>query len=105
MKLKLKVLCPQEYEGTRMVAVSCTRCSVGWNGTSCTIETGAEHLDAAITIPTCPIQDRCQHQIQSSTPCVVRSKGLVCESALVASGMPEAEAFDHPLNFNSYMMD
>lgn len=104
--MKLKVLCPQEYEGTRMVAVSCTRCSIGWNGTSsCTVETGVEHLDNSVTIPTCPIQDQCQHQIQAVGPCSVRSKGLICESALVASGMSEAEAFDHPLNFNSYMMD
>lgn len=105
---RLRVLCPQEYEGVdNMNVTACTRCHVGWNEATrtCTIETGAEHLEPVDEPPSCPIADRCQHQLQSTSPCVVRSKGLVCESALVFGGMNRDEASGHPLSFNACMMD
>lgn len=106
---KLQILCPQEYDGAAgMRVANCNRCTVGWNKKlgKCTIETGAEHLELvpAHEVPTCPMQEVCQHQVQSETPCAVRSKGLICESALIWSGLSEAEAFDHPLSFNATMM-
>ncbi len=89
-----------------MRTIACNRCPTGWSKAlgRCTIETGAEHLPDETVIPTCPIQDRCQHQIQSATPCIVRQKGLVCESAFIAVGMSEADAADHPLGFHAQMM-
>lgn len=104
MRKRLPILCPQEYDGAKMLAVSCTRCTVGWNGRSCSIDTGAEHLSDAAVIPDCPIQDRCQHQIQEARPCIVRRKGFVCESAFVVAGLSEIEAFEHPLAFNAQLM-
>jgi hypothetical protein len=98
------MLCPQEYQGMAMVAVPCSRCNVGWDGTKCTVPTGAEHLPDDPKLPTCPIQDRCQHQAQSKEPCVVRRKGLVCESALIAGGLSPYEASDHPLSFHADLM-
>ncbi len=103
--MKLRVLCPQEYEGT-MNATPCERCSTGWNATMrrCTVDTGVEHLEPAAVVPQCPIQDRCQHQIQQVAPCAVRAAGLICESALVYSGMSRADAMEHPLSFNADAM-
>lgn len=95
---KLPVLCAQLYDGIEMKVTPCTRCAVGWNGSHCTVDTGAEHLPSA-TPPTCPIQDRCQHQLQSVGPCMVRSRGLICESALAFAGEPDIE--NHPFSFNA----
>lgn len=98
-------LCPQEYDAADMRVTPCVRCSVGWDAKrkQCTIPTGAEHfpLVPEVEIPTCPIQDRCQHQVQLETPCPVRARGLVCESAFVEAGMDPSEAFNHPLAFNA----
>lgn len=105
--MKLRVLCAQLYEGSLLMRVTpCTRCRVGWNKKQgrCNVDTGAEHLPDDPSIPDCPIQDRCQHQIQSADPCVVRRKGLVCESALVESGLTADEAMDHPLAFNAVLV-
>jgi hypothetical protein len=105
VKRSLPVLCPQEYHGIDMRAVTCSRCANGWNNAEkrCTILTGAEHLDDEPTeeVPDCPIQDRCQHQIQTKTPCVVRRKGLICESALIESGLTPDEAANHERSFNA----
>lgn len=86
-----------------MQVTTCDRCHVGWDKTTqtCKVPTGAEHLPDEPDIPTCPIQDRCQHQIQRTGPCDVRRKGLVCESALIFSGLSPDEAADHPLGFNA----
>jgi hypothetical protein len=102
---RLPVLCPQEYLGTSMNVVLCTRCPSGWSKTEqrCIIPTGVEHLEESSAVPSCPIQDRCQHQLQSTKPCVVRSRGLICESALIAGGMSQNEAMDHPLGFHADM--
>lgn len=99
-------LCPQEYDGMTMYVTPCDRCKAGWNKRlrRCNIETGAEHLTDSKNIPTCPIQDRCQHQVQETGPCLVRRKGLICESALVAGGLSEEDAAAHPLSFHAYMM-
>lgn len=97
-------LCSQEYQDcTTMVVTACDRCTAGWDRKlrRCTIATGAEHLPDEIDVPVCPIQDRCQHQLQSSVPCLVRRKGLICESALIYAGMSEEEAAEHPLAFNA----
>lgn len=104
---KLPVLCPQEYDGMDMRAVPCNKCPTGWDKKlkRCTIDTGAAHLPDEKVIPTCPIQDRCQHQLQSKNgPCQVRTKGLICESALIEGGMSPHEASDHPLSFHAMMM-
>lgn len=104
---KLPVLCPQDYEGvSKMSAVPCDRCKTGWvpKEKRCRIDTGAEHFEPAEVVPECPIQDRCQHQIQSSDPCVVRRSGQVCESALIFAGMSPDDAADHPLAFNAAML-
>lgn len=107
MSRKLPVLCPQEYADVADMRVTpCTRCPGGWNHElwRCTIYVGAEELDDEADVPTCPIQDRCQHQIQSLPgPCVVRRKGLVCESALTLEIGVEA-AREHPLSFNAQLM-
>ncbi len=89
-----------------MRATPCIACPSGWNRKTkkCTVPTGAEHfpLVAAAEIPTCPIQDRCQHQVQRGVePCPVRARGLICESAFTATGMDPSEAFNHPLAFNA----
>lgn len=100
---KLIVLCPQQYDGAGFMQVTpCLRCKVGWDAKTkkCLVETGAEHLPLAPP-PTCPLQDRCQHQLQSVEPCAVRARGLICESALIWSGLSEADAMDHPLSFNA----
>lgn len=102
---RLPLLCPQEYQGMTMVAVPCSRCTVGWDGRKCTVPTGAEHFPDDPNVPTCPIQDRCQHQVQAAEGlCAVRRKGMICESALIAGGLSEAEASDHPLSFHADMM-
>jgi hypothetical protein len=101
----MRRLCPQQYEAADMLVTPCTRCSVGWDRQAgrCTILTGAEHFPLVPEgeVPTCPIQDRCQHQVQDDRPCVVRARGMICESALVLSGMDLSEAFAHPLAFNA----
>lgn len=98
-------MCPQGYLGTEMFASPCDRCSVGWNAkrNRCTVPSGAEHFPRVPTeeIPSCPLQDQCQHQLQSTSPCAVRSRGLICESALVFGGMDPIEAGRHPLGFNA----
>lgn len=99
-------LCPQEYSDiAAMRATPCTRCSVGWNAAlrQCTIATGAEHfpLVPAAEVPSCPLEDRCQHQVQRVEPCPIRARGMICESALLVGGMTESEAADHPLAFNA----
>jgi hypothetical protein len=102
---RLPVLCPQSYEGTDMRVTPCTRCPVGWDKTAqtCNVEIGCEHLPlvSPAEVPACPIVDRCQHQRQSDGPCIVRSRGLVCESALVHGGMSADTAAVHPLSFHA----
>lgn len=102
---KLRVLCPQEYDSCDMRVAICTRCSQGWSATEqrCEVVTGAEHLPlvAAEDVPACPIADRCQHQRQQAEPCVVRARGLVCESALSFVGLDGA---NHPLGFNAQVV-
>lgn len=104
MPRKLKMLCPQMYEGSSsMTVTSCTRCSAGWSKTQlrCLIETGAEHLpDDWRNAPACPIASQCQHGIQQS-PCIVQQKGLVCESALVFAGVDRTEAAALERSFNA----
>jgi hypothetical protein len=102
----VKALCPQEYGPEGMRVTPCTRCNAGWDQASrtCTIPTGAEHLplEPADQIPTCPIQDRCQHQVQLGViPCPIRARGLICESALIESGLSPEDAASHPLGFNA----
>lgn len=99
----MRSVCPQEYDGADMRVVPCTRCSIGWNQgmQKCVAPMGIEHLPLETEIPDCPIQDRCQHQVQrGAEPCPVRARGMICESALVESGMDPSEAFNHPLAFN-----
>jgi hypothetical protein len=91
-----KTICPQEYHGVTMVTATCTRCS-NWNkeDKACTVYIGVEHLRKVrqAKIPTCPIADRCQHQLQAGAePCPVRARGLLCESVV---------GVDHPLAFNA----
>ena len=96
--------CPQNYGGEGMRVKPCTRCSGGWNWTAsvCEVETGAEHLPLTVDVPDCPIQARCQHQIQAGvSPCPVRARGMVCESALIESGMPPETAASYPTAFNA----
>jgi hypothetical protein len=84
-----------------MRVTACDRCTTGWDRRSktCRVDTGAEHLPDAAP-PDCPISDRCQHQLQAGPrPCPVRSKGLVCESALALSGVQDVA--DHPFGFNA----
>ncbi len=101
---RLPVLCPQEYDGFDMRVTTCDRCPVGWDRASgtCTVTTGAEHLPDVTDaeVPSCPMQERCQHQIQAGDkPCTIRRKGLICESALAWSGEPEP--MSHPLGFSA----
>lgn len=87
----MKPLCPQEYDGLDMRVVVCTRCRSGWDKAlgKCSIDTGVEHFPVSNQIPECPIQDWCQHQLQSTDgPCSVRARGMVCESAFVYVGLP-----------------
>ena len=99
---RLPVLCPQEYEGVTMLAVPCSRCADGWDraSSSCKIPTGIEHLPLVLDPPDCPIADRCQHQVQLSTPCPVRARGMVCESALRLTGVQDPEN----IGFNAYVV-
>ena len=98
-------LCPQEYDGMEMRVTPCNRCNVGWNAirSVCTVKTGAEHLPRVATteVPDCPMQDQCQHQLQRKSPCAIRARGMICQSALKWSGMSETESFDHPLSFHA----
>jgi len=98
---KLPVLCPQLYDGIAMLVTTCDRCATGWDAPSkrCRVETGAEHLPDDVP-PECPIADRCQHQLQAGSGlCLVRRKGLVCESALTYSGV--LDVANHPYGFNA----
>ena len=53
---------------------------------------GAEEFDDSEVIPECPISKVCQHQIQSKDkPCIVRQKGMVCQSALKYAEVPETD--------------
>lgn len=102
-----RLLCPQEYVGVAEMRVTpCDRCSSGWDKRlrRCTIYTGAEGFDDVpeAEIPDCPLKDRCQHNLQDGV-CVVRRKGLVCESALATVMTPE-EAAAHPLAFNAGLL-
>lgn len=102
---RLRVLCPQTYDGMDMQVVSCDRCGVGWNKAtrSCDVYIGTEGMATSSMTPTCPLQELCQHSIQSLPKvCDVRRAGLVCESALIWAGV--ANAPDHPLSFHAYMM-
>lgn len=101
---RIGVLCAQEYDGTEMRAVPCTRCRIGWDGQRCQAWMGVEHLPLVAHHPVCPIQDRCQHQVQSPGPCPVRARGLICESALIAGGLSPAAAASHPLSFHAMLM-
>lgn len=89
-----------------MKVTPCTRCITGWNKTAkrCEIYAGVEHLPLVKEedIPSCPIADRCQHQLQQSAPCVVRARGLVCESALDFVGL---DGPNHPLGFNAMVCE
>lgn len=99
-----RALCPQQYGVDGMRVKTCTRCTSGWNRkvSACEIATGAEYLPLAPDVPDCPIQDRCQYQIQAgSVPCAVRARGMICESALMEGGLSPNEAFDHPLGFSA----
>lgn len=103
----LPMLCPHHYSGAVWMTVTpCSPCRTGWDRAlgRCTIETGAEDLPDAGEVATCPIQDHCQHQAQSEGPCLVRRKGMICESALVEGGMSPDEAIAHPLSFNATLM-
>jgi len=100
----LPVLCPQEYTGMEMRMAVCTRCHY-WNGKAngCSVPTGCEHLPEEVPerVPECPIQDRCQHQLQVlPRPCVVRARGMICESALRFANVPDPEG--HDLAFNAF---
>lgn len=98
---RLQTLCPQTYDGMTMLVTPCVRCSA-WRQTGCSAETGAEHFPEvdAPQVPPCPLADRCQHQIQAGAePCVVRRRGMVCESALRLAGVTDPE--DHPLAFHA----
>jgi hypothetical protein len=100
---KLRVLCPQEYEGITMRVTTCTKCSSGWNKETqrCEVPVGCEHLPLVPQneIPDCPIVATCRHQMQSVGPCVVRARGMVCESALVHAGVPDV--WDIPYTFDA----
>lgn len=104
------VLCPQSYSGMEMEVVPCDKCSVGWNEAKnrCTAETGVPpkwRRVPADQVPTCPIQKHCRHQMQEQGPCIVRSVGLICESALILDGLSSAEAMMHPLSFHADYVD
>lgn len=99
MPRKLPVLCPQLYDGVEMYATLCTRCC-NWDEGKCTVPTGSEHLPTEAATPTCPLQERCQHQLQALPGlCDVRRAGLVCESALRAAGVQDVAS--HELSFNA----
>jgi hypothetical protein len=103
MGRRLPVLCPQQYGEGGMSVTPCTHCSVGWNQKTkqCDVETGAEHLPRVKPewIPDCGIAERCQHALQSSGPCPIRLRGMVCESALREMGVPDPES--HKLSFTA----
>jgi hypothetical protein len=105
---KLPILCPQEYVGVEMRVTACTRCRSGWNRQTktCRVETGIEHMPLVqpSEVPECPMSERCQHQRQlaAPTPCPVRARGMICESALAWAGDPDPA--NHPLGFNAYVI-
>lgn len=102
-------LCPQLYDGMEMLVTPCSRCTSGWSKDlrACIVDTGIEHLPlvADAEVPPCPIQDVCQHQVQSKAPCAVRARGRICQSALKWAGMSETESFDHPLSFHASFVE
>lgn len=105
MAKRLPLLCPQEYEDVADMHVTpCNRCTGGWDTKlgRCAIYTGAEEFeDEPGDPPRCPISERCQHHVQAvGGLCVVRRKGMVCESALALELGVEA-AREHPLAFNA----
>lgn len=89
----------------QMQVAPCTRCqhwSREQNG--CTVDTGCEHLpeEPPERVPDCPIADRCQHQIQKNpAPCVVRARGMICESALRFAHVPDPEGHELAYNANT----
>lgn len=92
---RLKVICPQEYDGVTMQITACVRCT-NWQGDACNVYMGVEHLPPVVAadVPGCPESARCQHQIQRpAEPCPPRARGLLCES-VVGPG--------HPLAFSAY---
>lgn len=104
---RAKTICPQEYTGCEMRATPCGRCATGWDKTTktCKVPMGVEHfpLVPAKEIPRCPVEFKCQHQVQlGSTPCAPRARGFICESALGLAGVQEPA--DHPLGFNATVM-
>lgn len=100
--------CGQEYEGFTMRIAPCVRARCpNWERNRCGVHMGVEHLPTVPPdqVPDCPLRASCQHQAQSGpSPCPVRARGLVCESALRIAGVPESELSDHPLAFNAYLM-
>lgn len=106
MSRRLAVLCPQLYVGMDMRVTGCNHCD-NWSADAdaCQVYVGCEHLPvvAASEQPECPIAARCQHQIQSGRGvCVVRARGMVCESALRYAGVRESE--NHPLGFHAMVV-
>lgn len=86
-----------------MRVAGCNRCH-NWDDAKavCIVETGCEHLPLvpALEVPECPMQDRCQHQIQAGLElCVVRARGMICESALDYDG--HSQPSTHPLSFHA----
>lgn len=102
---KLRVLCPQTYDGMDMTVTPCDRCGVGWNQKEkrCNVYIGTEKFPSVANPPTCSLEASCQHNIQApNNLCDVRRAGLVCESALIHAGVENA--LNHPLSFHAYMM-
>lgn len=101
---RAKAVCPQLYVGCAMTVSPCSRCTSGWDKKlgRCMVEMGIEHfpLVPATKVPKCPIQYKCQHQIQlGEVPCPVRARGFICESALGLAGVKRPE--EHPLGFHA----
>lgn len=108
MSKKLPMLCSQLYIGSISMRVTgCTQCN-NWDvrDKRCTVPSGAEALPWVVEVPSCPIEDRCQHQVQElPLPCAVRRAGMICESALIFSGMDVADATEHKLAFNASLLE
>lgn len=95
-------MCPQLYEGFRMLVKACDHCS-NWAGAACAVVTGCEHL-AVVPVqdrPACPLSAVCQHELQSPGGCAVRRRGLVCVSALVHEGMDYDAAMEKEWSFHA----
>jgi hypothetical protein len=79
-----------------MQVTTCNRCS-NWQKVEqrCNVYMGCEHEPEVPSqdIPRCPLETRCQHQLQKNpAPCIVRARGQVCESVVGEC---------HPLAFNA----